>query len=73
MEGSSSSESDSTEFESSSSAPSVSDGLESDEEQSKSRLDIAGWPLNTGRCQTQPTSCTLFSNIMVGKKVGYNT
>ena len=54
MEGSSSSESDLTEFESSS------DGLESDEEQSKSRLDTAGWPFNTGLPQTQPTSCTLF-------------
>ena len=30
-------------------------------------MDIAGWPFNTGRGQTQPTSCTLFSNIMVGK------
>ena len=30
-------------------ASSVSDGLEPDEEQSKSRLDIAGWPFNTGQ------------------------
>ena len=55
-EGSSSSESDSTELELSLSSsvswapwpPSVSDGLESDEEQSKSSLDIAGLPFNTG-------------------------
>ena len=30
----------------------MSDGLESDEEQSKSRLDIAGLPFNMGRDKT---------------------
>ena len=45
----------------------MSDGQESDEEQSKFHLEIAGRPFNTGQGQTQPTSCTLFSNIMVEK------
>ena len=81
VEGSSSLESDSAEFESSLSsslslapwAPYVSDGLELDEEQLKSSLDIAGLPFNTGRGRTLPTSCTRFSNVMVGIKFEYNT
>ena len=41
---------------------SVSDRLQSDEQQSKTRLGSAGRPFDTGIRQLQPSSCKLFKN-----------
>ena len=56
----------------------VSDGLESDEQQSKLEtwLDITGSPFknfNKGQRQTQPTSFILFNFFFVWKVFGFNT